>query len=169
MNKDSDPRTLLGIIGRLLLAPPYSPRGTITANHGRRRNGKTGFIIESGTAEMNHLNHVFDSQINEWESDPDLEDRGFTYNPEVYADLFDMRYVDGNPFNPHNFETWPKDLLSPVVFWVHCNFNNSGNSHSAFQNKLDMGVSNNNQGVANDSCYWTGITSALDTEPSLLR
>ena len=92
------------------MATPYSSEGAITDNRGRRRNGKTGFVIESGTAEMNHLIHVFDSQINEWESDPDLEDRGFTHNPEIYADLSDMRYVAGNPFNPRNFETWPKDL-----------------------------------------------------------
>ncbi len=41
---------------------------------------------------MNHLSHVFDSQVNKWQADPDLEDRGFTYNPEVHADISDMRY-----------------------------------------------------------------------------
>ena len=41
---------------------------------------------------MNHLSHVFDSQINKWQADPDLEDRGFTYNPEVHANISDMRY-----------------------------------------------------------------------------
>ena len=61
-------------------------------NYGDEDTGNTGYVIESGYAEMNHLTHVFDSQVNEWDADPDLEDRGFTYNPEVRADISDMRY-----------------------------------------------------------------------------
>lgn len=61
-------------------------------NHGDEDTGNTGYVIESGIAEMNHLSHVFDSQVNKWQADPDLEGHGFTYNPEVYANISDMRY-----------------------------------------------------------------------------
>ena len=59
---------------------------------GDEDTGKKGYYITGGTAEMNHLTHVFDSEVNEWDADPDLEDRSFTYNPEVHADISDMRY-----------------------------------------------------------------------------
>ena len=61
-------------------------------NFGDEDTGNTGFVIQSGYAEMNHLSHEFDSQVNKWQADPDLEDRGFTYNPEVHANISDMRY-----------------------------------------------------------------------------
>lgn len=61
-------------------------------NFGDEDTGNTGYVIQLGYAEMNHLSHVFDSQINKWQADPDLEDRGFTYNPEVHANISDMRY-----------------------------------------------------------------------------
>ena len=61
-------------------------------NYGNHGDEDTGYVIQSGIAEMNHLTHEFDSQVNKWQADPDLEDRGFTYNPEVYANISDMRY-----------------------------------------------------------------------------
>ena len=72
-------------------------------NFGDEDTGNTGFVIQSGYAEMNHLTHVFDSQVNEWDADPDLEDRGFTYNPQVRANISDMRYdVTRNGWGPTN-------------------------------------------------------------------
>ena len=78
--------------GHNLYLPGCIDDAYTNGNWGDEDTGNTGYVIESETAEMNHLSHEFDSQVNKWQADPDLEDRGFTYNPEVYAYISDMRY-----------------------------------------------------------------------------
>lgn len=58
--------------------------------------GKKVCYIEAGDAVMNHLTHAFESNVNNDEADPTLTLTSLgptpTYNPEVHADISDMRY-----------------------------------------------------------------------------